>query len=61
MGVEKIVAKPGNGTDFPKKHDEICVEYTGIAASIHTSMPKSNQRLLGWLYDDEAPDNKGTQ
>ncbi|KAH7549055.1 hypothetical protein BM1_10440 [Bipolaris maydis] len=43
MGVEKIVAKPGNGTDFPKKHDEICVEYTG------------------WLYDDEAPDNKGTQ
>ncbi|EMD64637.1 hypothetical protein GGP41_003087 [Bipolaris sorokiniana] len=43
MGVEKVVAKPGNGTDFPKKHDEICVEYTG------------------WLYDEEAPDNKGTQ
>ncbi|USP74678.1 uncharacterized protein yc1106_01952 [Curvularia clavata] len=43
MGVEKIVTKPGNGTDFPKKHDEICVDYTG------------------WLYDEDAPDNKGTQ
>ena len=29
MGVEKQVLKPGNGTDFPKKHDEVAMEYTG--------------------------------
>jgi len=29
MGVEKQVLKPGNGTDFPKKHDEVSMEYTG--------------------------------
>jgi len=29
MGVEKTVLKAGNGIDFPKKHDEICVKYTG--------------------------------
>lgn len=33
MGVKKVVIKPGNGTDFPKKHDEICVEYTGTKFS----------------------------
>ncbi|KNG52225.1 peptidyl-prolyl cis-trans isomerase [Stemphylium lycopersici] len=43
MGVEKIISRPGNGTDFPRKHDEISVEYTG------------------WLFDDDAPDHKGTQ
>lgn len=44
MGVEKIIAKPGNGTDFPKKHDEICVEYTGIAANVLTSTTESDTR-----------------
>jgi len=29
MGVEKLVIRPGNGTDFPKKHDEVSMEYTG--------------------------------
>ncbi|KAF2125158.1 peptidyl-prolyl cis-trans isomerase [Dothidotthia symphoricarpi CBS 119687] len=43
MGVEKVVVKSGNGTDVPKKHDEVSMEYTG------------------WLYDDTALDQKGTQ
>ncbi|KAF2705607.1 peptidyl-prolyl cis-trans isomerase [Pleomassaria siparia CBS 279.74] len=29
MGVRKVVLKSGNGTDFPKKHDEVSMEYTG--------------------------------
>jgi hypothetical protein len=29
MGVQKEVLKRGNETDFPKKHDEVCMEYTG--------------------------------
>jgi FK506-binding protein 1 len=29
MGVEKVVLKPGNGIDIPKKHDEVSMEYTG--------------------------------
>ncbi|KAL6710908.1 hypothetical protein ACN47E_006783 [Coniothyrium glycines] len=29
MGVQKVVVKPGNGADFPKKHDEVSMEYTG--------------------------------
>jgi len=29
MGVEKEVLSPGNGVDFPKKHDEVAMEYTG--------------------------------
>ncbi|KAF1843312.1 FKBP-type peptidyl-prolyl isomeras-like protein [Cucurbitaria berberidis CBS 394.84] len=29
MGVEKMVLKPGNGCDVPKKHDEVSMEYTG--------------------------------
>ncbi|OAL47767.1 peptidyl-prolyl cis-trans isomerase [Pyrenochaeta sp. DS3sAY3a] len=43
MGVEKIVLRSGNGSDYPKKHDEVSMEYTG------------------WLYDDGAPNNKGTR
>ncbi|KAF1939979.1 FKBP-type peptidyl-prolyl isomeras-like protein [Clathrospora elynae] len=43
MGVEKIVLKPGNGIDYPKKHDEVSLKYTG------------------WLFDEDAPDHKGTQ
>jgi FK506-binding protein 1 len=30
MGVEKVVIRPGNGTDYAKKNDEVSVEYTGI-------------------------------
>ncbi|KAF1913321.1 hypothetical protein BDU57DRAFT_522165 [Ampelomyces quisqualis] len=29
MGVEKVMLKRGNGTDVPKKHDEVSMEYTG--------------------------------
>jgi FK506-binding protein 1 len=29
MGVEKVLIRPGNGIDYPKKHDEVSVEYTG--------------------------------
>lgn len=29
MGVEKQVIKEGDGTTFPKKHDEVSMEYTG--------------------------------
>lgn len=29
MGVTKQVIKPGNGTDMPKKGDEVTIEYTG--------------------------------
>ncbi|KAF2824343.1 peptidyl-prolyl cis-trans isomerase [Ophiobolus disseminans] len=29
MGVEKTVLRRGNGTDVPKKHDEVAMEYTG--------------------------------
>jgi FK506-binding protein 1 len=43
MGVEKVLIRSGNGIDYPKKHDEVSVEYTG------------------WLFDDTASDNKGTQ
>ncbi|KAI8938388.1 hypothetical protein NX059_004284 [Plenodomus lindquistii] len=29
MGVEKSIITKGNGIDCPKKHDEVCVQYTG--------------------------------
>ncbi|KAH7382513.1 hypothetical protein DE146DRAFT_230045 [Phaeosphaeria sp. MPI-PUGE-AT-0046c] len=29
MGVWKVMLKRGNGIDFPKKHDEVSMEYTG--------------------------------
>ncbi|KAL8940560.1 MAG: hypothetical protein Q9216_002747 [Gyalolechia sp. 2 TL-2023] len=29
MGVERKVLKEGNGTDQPKKGDEVTIEYTG--------------------------------
>ena len=29
MGVEKTIIKQGNGTDFPRKGDEVAMEYTG--------------------------------
>jgi hypothetical protein len=32
MGVEKQVLKQGNGVIFPKKHDEVAMEYTGSTA-----------------------------
>lgn len=29
MGVERKILKEGNGTDQPKKGDEVTIEYTG--------------------------------
>jgi hypothetical protein len=29
MTVEKQTTQQGNGVDFPKKHDEVSLEYTG--------------------------------
>ncbi|KAF2437933.1 peptidyl-prolyl cis-trans isomerase [Karstenula rhodostoma CBS 690.94] len=29
MGVEKQILKEGDGVTFPKKHDEVAMEYTG--------------------------------
>ena len=29
MGVEKEVLKSGNGEDYPKKGDQVTIEYTG--------------------------------
>lgn len=42
MGVEKAVLRRGNGTDIPKKHDEVAIEYTGstIFSRAKTSLTK---------------------
>jgi hypothetical protein len=45
--------------DVPKKHDEVSIEYTGKDLS-RPARPQSDERS-GWLYDDNAPNNKGTQ
>ncbi len=29
MGVDKKMLKAGNGTDYPRKGDEVTIEYTG--------------------------------
>ena len=29
MGVTRTILSPGNGKDFPKKGDEVTIEYTG--------------------------------
>jgi FK506-binding protein 1 len=59
MGVEKQVIKPGNGSDYPKKHDEVSMEYTGtVPRRPHRSM---SHKDLGWLFDDAAPNKKGNQ
>jgi FK506-binding protein 1 len=29
MGVEKTIIKEGNGADYPKKGDNVAMEYTG--------------------------------
>lgn len=34
MAVEKKVLKPGNGTDIPKKGDEVSMEYTGTLTHV---------------------------
>jgi FK506-binding protein 1 len=59
MGVEKVLIKPGNGIDFPRKHDEVSMEYTGNTTLLAFS-PMSH-KTSGWLYDDDAPDHKGTK
>jgi hypothetical protein len=35
MGVQKQVIRSGNGDDFPKKYDEVTMEYTGISQTMH--------------------------
>jgi hypothetical protein len=35
MGVDKVILKRGNGTDTPKKHDEVSMEYTGSTDFAH--------------------------
>jgi hypothetical protein len=35
MVVKKKVLKSGNGVDFPKKHDEVAMEYTGMSLIMH--------------------------
>jgi FK506-binding protein 1 len=60
MGVEKVVLRRGNGSDVPKKHDEVSMEYTG-RADFPKSADYSSDTIVGWLYDESAPDNKGKQ
>ena len=62
MGVEKVLVRPGNGTDFPKKNDEVSVEYTGTTIILprysqgqHLTIP------AGWLFDETAPGYRGDQ
>ncbi|KAF9734704.1 peptidyl-prolyl cis-trans isomerase [Paraphaeosphaeria minitans] len=57
MGVEKQVINEGDGVTFPKKHDEVAMEYTGSTAS-PIRWPKSHLHP-GWLYDETTADNKG--
>jgi FK506-binding protein 1 len=61
MGVDKQVLRSGNGVDFPKKHDEVSMEYTGNTPSHNPCQEVVLPRALGWLYDDGASDKKGTQ
>jgi FK506-binding protein 1 len=59
MTVQRQLVQAGNGVDVPKKHDEVSIEYTGKDLS-RPARPQSDERS-GWLYDDNAPNNKGTQ
>jgi FK506-binding protein 1 len=59
MGVEKVLIRSGNGIDYPKKHDEVSVEYTGNSTTPH--FMTTSHIFTGWLFDDTASDNKGTQ
>jgi hypothetical protein len=34
MEVEKIILEEGNGSDIPKRHDEVCLEYKGQNARL---------------------------
>ncbi|ORY09528.1 hypothetical protein BCR34DRAFT_370263 [Clohesyomyces aquaticus] len=43
MGVEKQVLRAGNGVDFPKKHDEVSMEYTGWLYDDNAADKKGNQ------------------
>lgn len=59
MGVEKQILKEGDGATFPKKHDEVAIEYTGRVAS--PSVGRHLTYHAGWLYDESKADNKGKQ
>ncbi|KAJ4360490.1 uncharacterized protein N0V89_001055 [Didymosphaeria variabile] len=59
MGVEKQVLKEGDGVTFPKKHDEVSMEYTGSTSFQFVGRDLTNR--LGWLYDESKADNKGNQ
>ncbi|KAF2637470.1 peptidyl-prolyl cis-trans isomerase [Massarina eburnea CBS 473.64] len=43
MGVEKKILVEGNGVDFPKKHDEVSMEYTGWLYTEDAADSKGNQ------------------
>ncbi|KAF2877457.1 hypothetical protein BDV95DRAFT_147686 [Massariosphaeria phaeospora] len=43
MGVQKQVLKNGNGVDFPKKHDEVSMEYTGWLYTEETADKKGDK------------------
>lgn len=61
MGVEKEVVTAGNGTDFPKKHDEVSMEYTGISQVCTYMAMKQLLTSSGWLYDELSSNKKGKQ
>jgi hypothetical protein len=48
MGVEKTVLKRGNGTDVPKKHDEVSMEYTGSTDFAHAKKQGSQDLQDGF-------------
>lgn len=48
MGVQKIIIKPGNGIDYPKKNDEVSMEYTGNT-SVATCCSRSHKQQAGSL------------
>ena len=59
MGVQKTIITPGNSSLCVKKGDEIHLEYTGRVALAYW-----DQYLIvisGWLFDEDAEDNKGDQ
>lgn len=49
MGVEKVVIKPGNGCDVPKKHDEVSMEYTGSTTLSRAKADVSPNLQVGYI------------
>ncbi|KAJ5096158.1 hypothetical protein NUU61_005514 [Penicillium alfredii] len=55
MGVEKRILTPGNGTDYPKKGENVAIHYTGCLYD----QSKPDSHFMGAKFDSSHNPGRG--